>query len=115
MEIRNTIEINVSGPTFGQDSRVRIIAKPSRYSKIRYWVVLPGMRNRRERWLLVPTPEQAIGHISRWLVARAEKVFAGSQAAAEGKPSADRLQPGALKMISDCASMKDSEISTNKK
>jgi hypothetical protein len=72
---RASLEISLSGPTHEAIGRARIVAKPSQYQRTRYWVVLPGSRGRRERWLLVPTPEEAIGQIARWLLAEANRCF----------------------------------------
>lgn len=60
----------------GMKIRARIIAKPSRYSQTRYWVVLSKASDCSERWLLVPTPEKAIEQIYRWLVPLANQFFA---------------------------------------
>jgi len=55
--------------------RLRIIPKPSRYFRTRYWVVLPRAGTGGERWLLVPSVGKAMEHISRWLLAKADRQF----------------------------------------
>lgn len=46
---------------------VRIVPKPSRYLKTRYWVVLPETAERKERWHLVPNRIEASKLVSRWM------------------------------------------------
>ena len=75
MRSRTSIQILVKASAEAAGSCARIVAKASRCSKTRYWVVLPGGGGRRERWLLVPSPEVAIRHVGRWLLTQATRCF----------------------------------------
>jgi len=75
MKKRNSIDIAVTQGIDGSTARLRIIPKPNRYQKTRYWVVLPGAGATGDRWLLEPSVERAVGRVGRWLLKEAGQYF----------------------------------------
>ena len=63
---------------------IRVVAKPNRYRATRYWVALPAVPGGRERWLLVPTVEEAMRRAAVWLTKETSRRFTKLNNASQG-------------------------------
>ena len=82
MKARNSIEITVC--IAGCDYKMRIAEKRSRYLQTRYWVMVPGVGTRPDRWRMEPSIEAAVHWITRWLTKKSHSHFLTGAASQSG-------------------------------
>jgi hypothetical protein len=75
MNPRPTLEITLLNRLTGEQSTLRLLAKPCRNLRTRYWVVLPARRSNRERWFMEPSVAAAVQRASAWLHEQALAFF----------------------------------------
>lgn len=90
MKKTKAIEILVTERVNSATTRIRIISKPSRYSATRYWVVLPGHAGK-EKWLLMPTPDEAFDQVCRWLRDHVIRTLEPTAEVLQGKNNAAKV------------------------
>jgi len=82
MKTRPSLELALINHQTGEQTKLRMLAKPCRSLSTRYWLVLPGQRSRRERWFMEPTVEHAVQRASAWLMQQALACFSLTAASA---------------------------------
>lgn len=88
---RVAIEIQVKVTSDSGSGCARIVAKPCKYTKTRYWVLLRSEKGVREKWNLMPTPDEAFDQVSKWLRKQVIRTFEPNANAIQGNNSAVKV------------------------
>ena len=78
MKPRPTLEITLRNRLTGEERTLRLLAKPCRNLRTRYWVVLPAQHSGRERWFMEPSVADAVQRACDWLQEQALAGFSNS-------------------------------------